>query len=263
MKARLPARRKVLRESFERLCEWAPELRSRAVQWRLIVVVAAGVATLVPALCWVRGDPWRATAVEGLYLLWCGRYMLWGFFEQRERYRAIHGEQAYAHLFLDYLVPFLAGAGPVIVFPALVSGPRLLPSFVALLAGAYLLATALLMERRAPEIFWNVELRGFVFTVFPERGEVIQCGLYEYLRHPIYSCIARFALGLALLRNNLPALVCAMMLCGGLWLMARTEELDLVARQPSYVAYRDATPGFVVRRPGEFFRYLLGSDEGA
>jgi protein-S-isoprenylcysteine O-methyltransferase Ste14 len=99
--------------------------------------------------------------------------------------------------------------------------------------------------------------------VFPERGQLLTSGILRWLRHPVYSAAMRFAFGLAALRNNSLALLCAAITAMGLWLWARMEERDLEEFEPSYAEYRKSVPAFFVARPARFWSFLLtGRDRG-
>lgn len=195
--------------------------------------------------------------VQSAFVLWAGGWMFLGFRRQRITYRERYGTLAYRQLFFRFLVPFVVVGAAAAVFPSLVGGPPLLPRVLAYGASAYLLVTMALLELRGEEIFWDIEWRAFVYNVFPERGRLVTSGLFSWVRHPIYSAAIRFALGLALVRNNVPALLCALLVAMGVWLLGAAEERDLRERDPQYAAYRAAVPAFFATHPVRFWRYLL------
>src|SRR5207244_4050514 len=121
-----------------------------------------------------------------------------------------------------------------------------LPPVIAYGVAAYLLATMQLLEVRGKEIFWDIEWRAFVYNVFPERGRVVTAGIFHWLRHPVYSAGMRLTIALALLRNNLPALLCAALLVAGLWIWEMIEERDLQQKDANYSMYRRSVPAFFV-----------------
>jgi protein-S-isoprenylcysteine O-methyltransferase Ste14 len=188
--------------------------------------------------------------------------MFAGFWNRRAAYRQRYGMLAYRRL-LRFLVPALAVGMAALYFPALVGGQRLLPPVVAYSFAAYLLVTTQLIELRGREVFWNIELRAFVYSVFPDRGQVLTSGIFCWLRHPIYSAMMRFTIALALARNNSSALVCAGLTAVGLWGLASVEERDLQGNDAGYAKYCGRVPAFFVPRPMSFWRFLLagGPDE--
>jgi protein-S-isoprenylcysteine O-methyltransferase Ste14 len=166
-------------------------------------------------------------------------------------------------LFYRFLVPFFVGGGAAVYFPLLVDGQRFLPPVIAYGLAAYLLLSVQLIEARGKEIFWDIEWRPFVYNVFPERGRVVTGGIFHWLRHPVYSAAMRTAIALALLRNNLPALLCAVLVAGGVGIWGTIEESELAAKDSGYAAYRQRTAAFFVVRPARFWRFLLTGAEQA
>ena len=183
--------------------------------------------------------------------------MFLGFWRHRAAYRARYGVLAYRQLFFRFVLPFAVVGAAAPVFPFLVGGPSLLPPALAYGTATYLLITMALLEARGREIFWDIEWRAFVYNVFPERGRVVTAGVFAYLRHPLYSAMIRFALAVALVRNNASALLCAVLVGMGVWLLSAVEERDLAQRHPEYAAYRAAVGAFFATNPVRFWRYLV------
>jgi len=244
------------------LCEVLPEMRRpwcAAFMW--------GGITLATLLCLLLGRlaarvvPGGAVLVQCVLLLWAGAWMVPGFWRHRAAYRERYGRQAYRYLFYRFLVPFVVGAGTAVYFPVLVGGERLLPPVIAYGLAAYLFVTVQLIEVRGKEIFWDIEWRGFVYSVFRERGRVVSAGIFRWLRHPVYSAAMRFALALSLVRNNLPALSCAVLVAVGVAVWGRIEEGELKRKDTDYAMYCQRTPAFFVVRPVRFWRFLLTGEE--
>jgi len=256
-----PSRRQVLRESWRRLGEVLPEMRRpwcAALVWGGIAIATVGCLLLGRLVA--RVVPGGTVLVQSALVLWAGAWMVPGFWHHRAAYRERYGTQAYRHLFFRFLMPFFVGGGAAIYFPLLVDGDRLLPSVIAHSVAAYLFVSTQLMEVRGKEIFWDIEWRPFVYNVFPERGRLVTGGIFRWLRHPVYSAGMRWALALAMLRNNAPALLCAGLVVIGLGVWARIEEGELERSDPNYATYRRRTPAFFVVRPWRFWRFLLIGD---
>lgn len=78
-------------------------------------------------------------------------------------------------------------------------------------------------------------------SIFPapvRHGELTQTGLYALVRHPMYGGVILSALGWALFRASLPALVLALILAIFFDRKAQHEEKRLAATYPEYAAYR-------------------------
>jgi protein-S-isoprenylcysteine O-methyltransferase Ste14 len=254
----MPSWRQVAVESWQRFGEYLPEMRrpwSVALVWGGFIC-AQGVA-LGLALVVARAVPYGAVLAQGFFIVWSGVWMYGGFWRHRVAYRRRYAEQAYRRLFFRFLFPAAIGAATAMIFPAFVAGKPLLPPIVAYSIAAYLLVSMELLGLRGAELFWNFDLRAFVYSVFPERGRPLTAGIFQWLRHPIYSAAARMTLGLAALRNDRAAFLCAGLIAAAVRLWAAIEERALEERDPQYVVYRRRVPAFWVRDPLRFWRYLL------
>lgn len=251
----------ILQESWQRFCEFVPEMRDR---W-FAGPVFGGLFVIVGLFLWggvmaARALPYGGLLAQSGLVLWVGLWWYGGFWRQRAAYRERYGRGAYRQLCFRFFLPGLAGGIAALIFPAFISGRQLLPPVVAYSLAAYLLVTMELLGKRGRELFYNLDLRMFVYSVFPEEGRVIMSGVFAWLRHPIYSAFVRWVLALSLLRNNAQALLCAGVIATGLGLWAGVEERELVMRDAGYADYRRRVPGFFVLPPArlwEFWRFLV------
>jgi protein-S-isoprenylcysteine O-methyltransferase Ste14 len=90
-------------------------------------------------------------------------------------------------------------------------------------------------------LFFSGAQLGSNLTIFPRPkadGSLTQSGAYRFVRHPMYGSVLLLALGWALLRASLPALILTLAL--GLFFdrKSRREEAWLVEKYPDYGAYR-------------------------
>jgi len=93
----------------------------------------------------------------------------------------------------------------------------------------------------------GIALRGNL-TPFPQPrrgGELVESGLYRWIRHPIYAGLMIVAVGASLVRASTIALLVSAILVVFLDLKARREETLLLDRFPEYAAYRRRTRRFV------------------
>jgi len=193
--------------------------------------------------------------VQSVFLLWGAVWLYGGFWRRRAAYRLKYDALAYRHLFFRFLLPGVIGGLAAFIFPVLVGGEQLLPPAMAYALITYLLASMIRIEVRGKEAFWNIDLRACVYNVFPEKGQLITSGIFNWLRHPIYSTFMRWTFGLALLRNNVSALLCAGLLAAGLWVCARVEESDLLKWHADYADYRRRVPAFFIVHPAQIMRF--------
>ncbi len=228
-----------------------------------------GGVTLAATLCLLlgravaRASPRAGPLVESAFVAWAGAWMLAGFWTHRAPYRERYGLLAYRYLFFRFLLPFFVGGIAALYFPLLVDGKQMLPPVIAYGLAVYLLFTVQLIEVRGKEIFWDTEWRAFVYSVFPERGRIATSGIFSWLRHPVYSAGIRMTFALALLRNNVSAVLCAALVAAGLRFWGSIEERDLEHRDAAYEGYRRRVPAFFVSDPIRFWRFLLTGKEAA
>lgn len=95
---------------------------------------------------------------------------------------------------------------------------------------------------------WGVRSLGRSRTPNPTPkadAELVQAGIYRWLRHPLYSSVMMASLGWALLWQSVAALAAGVVLCGFFDAKARLEERLLLTKFPEYEAYRERTWKFV------------------
>jgi protein-S-isoprenylcysteine O-methyltransferase Ste14 len=76
-------------------------------------------------------------------------------------------------------------------------------------------------------------------------ARLIESGLYNYARHPIYAGLIVAALGVAVHALSWPALLLTLLLAVVLDLKTRREEIWLRERFPDYPAYAARTKRFI------------------
>ncbi len=95
---------------------------------------------------------------------------------------------------------------------------------------------------------WGVRSLGRSRTPFPTPkadAELVQRGIYHWLRHPLYSSVMLASVGWALIWESRPAGVSTVILCVFFDAKARVEERLLLAKFPEYAAYRKRTWRFL------------------
>jgi protein-S-isoprenylcysteine O-methyltransferase Ste14 len=76
-------------------------------------------------------------------------------------------------------------------------------------------------------------------------AQLVESGIYERIRHPMYAGLILAALGWSLLTRSVPALAVSLALALFLDAKARREETWLIKRYASYPAYRLRSKRFV------------------
>ena len=85
-------------------------------------------------------------------------------------------------------------------------------------------------------------------TPFPKpatSGQLVQSGIYKYMRHPLYTAVFCGSLGWALVWQSWPALLAALALAPVLDAKARREEQWLRESFPEYSSYQQRVRRFI------------------
>jgi protein-S-isoprenylcysteine O-methyltransferase Ste14 len=136
----------------------------------------------------------------------------------------------------------------LIVFAALFflfPGPLLFASRAAVRTGTIVCGAALLLL-----VVSLVTLRR-VIQIAPapkESGHLVSVGIYNVLRHPIYTAMTLLLVGLWLRRPTVITGLSAAVVIAFLVVKSRYEESLLLARYPDYAAYRLRTRGVLLQR---------------
>ena len=134
------------------------------------------------------------------------------------------------------------------IHPLMVGGKALLPLWVAIPLGLLIIIFAGLM-------YWSTMRAGFslahglnIYLLFPEEGIRVSKGIYSYLRHPGYAMLIYTALGFALLRNNLLAVLTALIYVIPNLVEIKLEDEELTERfGEEHRRYTKETPAIFPR----------------
>ena len=160
---------------------------------------------------WFDGLVWYGALISQLIVALICSAFSYAPMKNAQKYRAKYGELAYRYFFFHFIMPIFATWYACVFHPLLVGGPTLLTFWLAIIVGALLFSIR-------PLTAWHVRLSGFdnvghglgIYTVFPEEGTLVSSEIYSHIRHPIYLGSFCAALGFAFFRNNLLALLTAL-----------------------------------------------------
>lgn len=79
---------------------------------------------------------------------------------------------------------------------------------------------------------------------------LVRRGFYKFMRHPIYTGLMAFAIGVSLDSGPAPQMLFALSLVALLYFKARWEETLLQAKYPEYKSYMSKTGMFLPRLNG-------------
>jgi protein-S-isoprenylcysteine O-methyltransferase Ste14 len=147
-----------------------------------------------------------------------------------------------------------------LIHPLMVGGELLLPSWVAVPVGLVVIVSSALLRRPAILGGFTFAHSLSIYLFFPEHGSRVSGGVYSYLRHPAYAMGIYMSLGFAILRNNLPAILVALIFAAQHSLVIRLEDKELVERfGDQHRRYVKETPAIFPRFHdlGDFTRLLF------
>ncbi|MBU7047838.1 MAG: hypothetical protein HXS54_15485 [Theionarchaea archaeon] len=187
----------------------------------------------------------------------------YSFVKNVEKYRNMYGNQAYRYYFFHFVILLLVTGNACLFHPLIVKGPGLLPFPLGIVLGIFFILVRFLLE-------WHIRMSGFdeiahglgIYMIFPEEGTRINTGVYTYIRHPMHLGDFCLALGFALLRNNVLALLAALISFIPFIVETRLEDTELVKRfGEKHKAYIGETGAFFPHKNmGKFLRLLFFVD---
>ncbi|MGD8814605.1 MAG: methyltransferase [Anaerolineales bacterium] len=149
-----------------------------------------------------------------------------------------------------YLALVIAPFFVLMIHPLMVSGERFLPAWTAIPLGLFLVLFGLLLRGS------SMTGSGFslghafgIYLVFPEEGKLVDKEVYAYLRHPLSAGVICIALGFGFIRNNLLAILTALMYLIPILLQMKLEDDELVER------FGDVQRGYMKETRGLFPRW--------
>lgn len=248
------------RDAIAILLDKVPDLRS---PWRALLTVA--YVLMLSALCalfffvidrlaWFAPITSQAamalfvTLIAYLHFRWVGAY--------RRRY----GPLAYRYYFYHLIIPYLVTWYACFFHPLFVSGPALLPGWLAVALGLALLLLFLLATIHIERAGFAVVTYGIdLYTLFPEEATPVYGEIYGFIRHPLYFSLICGSLGLALLRNNAVALLVSTLQLIPALSAAYMEDRELIQREgQAHRDYIQRTTAIVpLRRLRDFFKLLF------
>ena len=185
-------------------------------------------------------------------------------FVQASAYRERYGELAYRYFFYHLMIPYLITWYACFFHPLFVSGPRLLPLWLAMAMGILFLALTAITSLHIERAGFHTVTHGMdVYTIFPEEATVVRGEIYGYVRHPLYLSLMCGTLALALLRNNGMALLVALLLLIPSLAAGYMEDRELIERAgEEHREYIRNTPALVpARRLGGFLKLLFSFEK--
>lgn len=243
------------------LKEKVPEFRNPL---KMTSIIAAGFLIffgIIIFFWWFDSLKWYGALISQLIVaLTCSAFS-YNYVKNAEKYRKKYGKQAYRYFFFHIVILLLVTGNACIFHPLIVKGPTVLPVYLATVCGTFLIFMRFLFE-------WHIHKSGFdeighglgIYMVFPQEAQRVNSQIYAYIRHPMFAGDFCLALGFALLRNNLLAVIVALICVVPFLVEARLEDEELVNRfGEEHKYYIRKTPAIFprVRDVGKFLRFLF------
>jgi protein-S-isoprenylcysteine O-methyltransferase Ste14 len=220
------------KESLRIFVDKVPDFRS---PWKVLLIV--GYILLLSALSaafffYIDRLVWYAPIVSQLAMAIIVAAISYLHFKKVAHYRERYGRLAYRYYFYHLMVPYLVTWYACFFHPLFVSGPTLLPWWVAVGLGMIFLLLCALANVHIERAGFAVATYGMdIYTVFPEEATAVYGEIYAYIRHPLYFALMCGGIGLGLLRNNWVALVVSLLQLIPALAAGYMEDKELIERE--------------------------------
>jgi len=179
----------------------------------------------------------------------------------REKYRKKYGRLAGQHFWLNYLSyinPIVSSAFyfPLILknnyflFQGVVSSydhlitRNIFPEYIAIPFGVIVIIIGLLI--RKPSGGYGIDVDGYLYTIFNEKGKLIKDGIFKFIRNPQYLCRGIIAVGFGVIANNLLAILVGLIHFISYCAIIPAEDRELTRRfGAEFEEYRKKVPALL------------------
>ena len=221
----------MFKQAYDLLRRKVPELGS---PWKALLILALSLAgfgvCMAFFLCFDRALPWGSLISQFVVAL-VATGLSYRHYSRADHYQATHSVLAYRHSLYNYVIPILVTWYACCFHPLLIGGPPLLPRWLALIIGALFLAMVPLTRVHLNRAGVELTTQGTdILTVLADEERPLRGEIYGYIRHPLYFALVCCALGCGWLRNNLLALLAALMVLVPVLVAVMLEDRQLVAR---------------------------------
>ncbi len=218
-------------EGYELLKEKVPEFRT---PWKALSIITGWVllsAVWLVFFWWFDSIAWYNPLVsQSIVAVICTGFAC-THMKNAGRYREKYKEKAYRNFFFHFIVPIFATWYALMFHPLLVSGEPLLPFWAAAAIGVFFFSFRPLTSIHISKAGFDNIGHGFgIYTVYPEEGPTVSSEIYSYIRHPMYLGSFCAALGFAFLRNNVIALLTAIIFLIPAMVEIRLEDNEMIRR---------------------------------
>ncbi len=218
-------------QGFELLKEKVPDLKSSKGKILSAVYILSMFICCFIFFFWIDSLAWYGPMISQLLMALIGTAFSIGHFKTPVRYREKYGDLAYRYHFYHFIIPILVTWYACCFHPFFIGGVSLLPWWIAILIGFLLFIFGGLTESQIEKAGFDVTTHGMdIFTIFPEETAPVHGEIYSYIRHPLYFALVSISIALAFFRNNLMAIMIALIFLIPLLAGMYMEDKELVER---------------------------------
>ncbi len=244
----------------ELLMEKVPDLKTSKGKILLILYIFVTFGGCLLFFFWIDGLVWYGPLISQLSVVLIGTAFSIGHFKTASGYREKYGDLAYRYHFYHYVIPILMTWYAACFHPLFVGGQEILPWWIAISVCVLLFLIVILTEVQIEKSGFDVTTHGLdIFTIFPEETSPVHGEIYSYIRHPLYFALMCMSFSLAFFRNNLMAMVVALIFLIPIITAIYIEDNELVERYGDVHREYIKRTGAIIswRRPLGFLKLLL------
>lgn len=218
-------------KGYELLKEKVPDFQT---PWKATIILTGWVLLFI--LCvlffwWFDSFEWYAPLLSQSIVAAVCTGFAYAHMKNARKYREKYEDRAYRYFFFHYIMPIFATWYAMLVHPLLVGGKPLLPFWVAVIISVFFLSFRPLTARHISKSGFDNIGHGFgIYTVYPEEGPLVSSKIYSYVRHPMYLGSVCVTIGAAFLRNNVLALLTALIFLVPTLVEIHLEDNELIRR---------------------------------
>ena len=218
------------KKGYELLKEKVPEFRSRWKSTAIFIIWFLLFLVCIAFFLWFDRLVWYGALISQLAVALVCSAFAYGHMKNAKKYREKYGKLAYRYFFFHFIMPIFATWFACMFHPILIGGQALLPFWLAILIGVFLLSFRPLTTLHIRKSGFDVGHGLGIYTVYPEEGSVIHGEIYSYVRHPMYLGYFCVALAFAFFRNNLLSLLAALIFLIPVFVAGWLEDRELIER---------------------------------
>ncbi|NVM46919.1 MAG: hypothetical protein HWN79_18590 [Candidatus Lokiarchaeota archaeon] len=253
------------KKGFNLLKEKVPEFRSSLKTTIIIIIGLVIFLGIMIFFWWFDGLLWYGIFISQSITTLIASVFIYRFTTMADKYKKKYGELAYRYYFFHIVLIMLITGNVGIFHVLIVTGPVLLPLWLAIVLAVIFILMRFLFELHLRNSGFNEIGHGLgIYMLFPEEGHRIKSDIYSFIRHPMYAGDLCLALGFAFLKNNLFAFLIALIAFIPFVVAIKCEDKELIKRfGENHKQYIKETGAIVphLKDLGKFLKFLFSKEK--